>query len=190
MAEARRRFPLSMKGETRYIRQRGGRLIDGAEMKASSIGLAAAFLLAASPVSSSSCSAAAVFRQPRLSHADFGMRRAEFGREDRHGRRTGARFRHQRGRFFGDWGAGFAGGFDYAPLEADTAPDAPSPEAFAAPATNITIMLAPPSRVSQAGATYAPPGPRIITLGAPRHISRFAKMPLVVYGRAPVGVAY
>ena len=63
--------------------------------------------------------------------------------------------------------------------------------AFNAPSYSTTIVMAAP----QYGYVPAPAlasagGPKIITIGAPARSAHWGKMPIVVYGSAPVGRSY
>ena len=84
------------------------------------------------------------------------------------------------------WG-GFDGGayYDESPV-AEAAPV----QFFAGPSLDIRINIAPPASASAAKEAryYArPAGPRIITIGASSEASNLEKLPIVIYGRPPVG---
>ena len=160
-------------------------------MYASSLGLAAAILLTAIPLAAplaapsyfAHANSGAVHR-PGF-HAPFEPGR-DFGGE-RGGRRTDSpRFR----RFFpgsqGIWAPGedFAEGSD--PIAAPFAPALPPPSySYTAIATT-----APAAAVSDAPSYARPSGPKIIVVGPTRRSARFARLPIVVYGRAPLARAF
>lgn len=160
-------------------------------MYASSLGLAAAILLTAIPLAAPQ---AAPFY---LAHANGGaIHRPGFhapfepGGESG-GRRTDSpRFR----RFFpgsqGIWAPGedFAEGSD--PIAAPFAPPLPPP--IFAPSYSYTAIAttAPAAAVSGAPSYARPSGPKIIVVGPTRRSARFARLPIVVYGRAPLARAF
>ena len=177
-------------------------------MNASAYGLAAAILLALSPISSASAGEVAIIRPAGFPHADHMRRGPEFGREDhrffhdrdrddrfadrlhddrfRDDRFRDHRFHHDR-RDFGDGWGGFDGGLSYESPVADAAPA----QFFAGPSLGITITISPPAAagVKQARMDPRPPGPRIITIGAASPATNLEKLPIVIYGRQPSGEA-
>ena len=169
-------------------------------MHASSFGLAAAILLTLAPIESANAGAALITRHtPGLFHHRFAWA-PEFGRPERRDGRLAGR-RHPR--FFPEAFGGGAGDFEagdlpdpagqdfaaYAPGDDAVAPSAPS--APAAPTTATAMIVTAPPAADHRKAAFAPAsGPKIITIAAPGGSSRFANMPLVVYGRPPVNPAF
>jgi hypothetical protein len=155
-------------------------------MNASSTGLVAAALAALLSIDSSTA-AVVIARQPHVAPHERVSR--EF-RPTRIGERAlhdeSARLRRDRRRFPGDWLAGGAELPDFADLGAET----PASAFFEGPSTNITITMAAPNDARDAApANWLSGGPRIITVGARPRSARWAKTPIVVYGRAPAGQA-
>jgi hypothetical protein len=161
-------------------------------MNASLCGLAAAILLTLTPIHSVSAGGVMIVRPSGSAHADHMRRAPEFAREDHRFFRDrdnrfsdrDDRFRRERRDFGGNWGS-YYGGPNY---EAPVAEAAPA-QFFSGPSINITLTVAPPSSAAQAAArAYARPfGPRIITIGASSKATDVAKLPIIVYGRPPVG---
>jgi hypothetical protein len=158
-------------------------------MNASSFGLAAIILLPLLPIHSARAGEVAIVRPHGWAHAGPGSRGPEFARDERRfSREADARFHHGRrnsdGDAGGDWGGYYGDGNDEGPVA-----EAAAPQFFASPSFNITITLAPPAAPGQAAppAHAAAAGPRIITIGAVEASSKFATMPIVVYGRSPIG---
>lgn len=156
-------------------------------MNASSFGLAATVLLPLLLIHSACAGEVTIVRPHGWAHADSASRGPEFARDERgFSREADARFhrgrRHSDGDGGGDWGGYY--GNDESPV-AEAAP----PQFFASPSFNITITLAPPAAPGQAAAPAhaAASGPRIITIGAADTSSKYATMPIVVYGRPSLG---
>jgi hypothetical protein len=174
-------------------------------MNASWCGLAAAILLTLSSAQSATAGGVAIVRPGGWAHADHMRRGPEFvrddhrffrDRDDRFGDRNDRfrgdrfvdrddRFRHERRDFGGGWG-GYYGGPNYESPVAEAAPA----EILAGPSLDITINISPPAPASgtQSARAYARPiGPRVITIGASTQATNLEKLPIIIYGRQPVG---
>ena len=155
-------------------------------MKASSC--AAALVVVVLSIIPSLASAGAMAPRPGLIPPHNVARQPGTVRGDRSLRPTdAARVQHDQSPPAGAW----ATGGDSLPDLSASDVDAPAPQYFAAPTTDIAATPAAPSLIGQATPIYArASGPKIITIGAPRRSTRFAKMPLVVYGGTPLNQAF
>jgi hypothetical protein len=163
-----------------YYAPRGGPLIDGANMRYSSIGLttAAVLLIASLTPADAGVAPRQRFISPaRAITANHGSRIEHFGE------RGSDAFRRGRDRQSPLLGWGYPGGSLPSPL-ADAEPFG---FGAGAPIFNVTIVTSPPSQAhARPQSDAAPAGPKIIIVGALSRKTHAAKMPVVVYGRMPL----
>ena len=164
----------------------------GTEMKLSSVGLAAILFLPLLTAEPASAGGITIVRPGGWAHADhprFAAQDRRFTHEADARFDNGRRFRHNRSDSSGDWGGGY--GYNYDPGDEGPVVDAPSRDVFMPGGIDITINVAPPASAGHAIAPAQAPtgGPRIITIGADAAPGRLTNMPIVIYGRPPLGQA-
>lgn len=156
-------------------------------MKASSLGLAAVLAVA----TFNSASAGFVrgsFRPSFVARTPFARAHANPPAAFRSSPIQTEGFRHVRRGFWPLFPAYLPFSAPPAGGDAPTADD--SAAAFSAPSYSTTILIAAPQYAYAPAPALASGGPKIITIGAPSRSARWRKMPIVVYGSAPIGGNY
>jgi len=158
-------------------------------MKASSLGLAAVLAV----VAFNSASAGVVrFRPSFVTPTPFARAHANPRAAFRSEPVETHDFRHDRRGFWPVFPAFFP--VSPPPTDGDASTFDNGTTAFSAPSYSTTIVIAsaaPQYAYAPAPtAAFASGGPKIITIGAPARSSRWRKMPIVVYGSAPLGGNY